>query len=61
MPDKPGPKTDLRNGDEYVKRLSKVAAQKRLKRAAERSETSAANTDKTKTPAKTPPRERTGQ
>ena len=28
----------LRNGDEWVKRLSKIAAQKRLKRAAERNE-----------------------
>jgi hypothetical protein len=56
MPDKPVPK-DLRNGDEYVKRLSKLAAQRRLRRAAERREKSLpADADTTKTPNKAPPR-----
>jgi hypothetical protein len=36
MPDKPSPKTVLANGDDYVRRLSKAAAKRQLKRAAER-------------------------
>jgi hypothetical protein len=41
----------LRNGDDYVRRLSKIAAQKRLKRAAERSEKPTSSTQsKTRDP-----------
>src|SRR5262249_50909913 len=33
MPNKPSPKTILANGDDYVRRLSKAAAKRQLKRA----------------------------
>jgi hypothetical protein len=39
----------LRNGDDYVRRLSKIAAQKRLKRATERSEKRSSTADELKT------------
>lgn len=60
MPDKPAAGADLRNGDDYVRRLSKAAARRRLRRSAERKEKSPpSDAADTKTSDRSPPPERT--